>query len=264
MFKKNSFTIIELLIVFSILAILVSLLQPSLDSVLENSSRLKCQTNLRQIGLGFSLFASDQDDHLPGTTGGNWEADEMKHSWIGSEVGYRDNDPSKKMRGRERVGSIWPYLGKTKSKTIYRCPSLEEGVWNSGVGSNGLFDYVSFQVFAGAKVHNMPSKAYYPLPVDDSVVNINIDKMDTTIVPLVTEEDPNWWLNRRHIESAHTNLDRMGNWHGNGTNIAAPDGSAQYIEFINRGPYAREWKALAPSGGIVNLSGRGWGEWNSR
>jgi len=75
--RTRGFTLVELLVVIGIIALLISILLPALNAAKERANRVKCSSNLRQIGQGLLLYANDNKGIYPRTpanTGGSYTA----------------------------------------------------------------------------------------------------------------------------------------------------------------------------------------------
>src|SRR5256885_5331095 len=62
MFSSRAFTLIELLVVIAIIAILAAILFPVFAQAREAARKTTCLSNLKQLGIGMQMYASDNDD----------------------------------------------------------------------------------------------------------------------------------------------------------------------------------------------------------
>ena len=92
---RTGFTLIELLVVIAIIAILAAILFPVFARARENARRASCQSNLKQIALGFAQYVQDYDERYP---------------FVYNIVTQTDGWPR----------HLQPYL---KSEQIFQCPS---------------------------------------------------------------------------------------------------------------------------------------------
>src|SRR5687767_15810237 len=67
--SKSGFTLIELLVVIAIIAILAAILFPVFARARENARRSSCQSNEKQIALGFKQYIQDNNERYPAATG---------------------------------------------------------------------------------------------------------------------------------------------------------------------------------------------------
>jgi type II secretory pathway pseudopilin PulG len=84
---------VDLLVSIAVVAVLIGLLLPSLRLVHETSKRVVCQSNLRQVGLGMHMYATDNDSWLPPSAfalgfGPQWESNPMYLRIDGRTRGY--------------------------------------------------------------------------------------------------------------------------------------------------------------------------------
>ena len=124
--NPKAFTLIELLVVIAVIALLLALLIPVLRSAKERAYRAVCLSNLRQLTLAWTAYATEYDSKIvlgdPFSGRGNINRSTgrvtiVEESWLGTAFYVPEcrseliEDPNK--------GALWPWI---QDVDIYRCP----------------------------------------------------------------------------------------------------------------------------------------------
>jgi len=62
---RAGFTLLDVIVSMAVIALLISILLPSLHKANESARRVACQSNIRQIGIGVLTYADDYAGHIP-------------------------------------------------------------------------------------------------------------------------------------------------------------------------------------------------------
>jgi prepilin-type N-terminal cleavage/methylation domain-containing protein/prepilin-type processing-associated H-X9-DG protein len=125
---RRAFTLVELLVVISIIAILLGVLLPALNKARQAAKTVVCSNQMKQIGTGVLMYAMDNDQYLP------------RSSHSAAVVGMLRWGPA-----------LMPYLCKCKYNgddpawekifaTLYRCPADRRHNLSWSYGKNVWFE----------------------------------------------------------------------------------------------------------------------------
>lgn len=120
-----SFTLVELLVVIAILAVLMSLLMPSLKSLTYQQERLECNFKLKSIGQILTIYSDDNNDYFP--RHGSLRDETVDFGFAASNT--NDDDEQRLLEGAI-IKLLQPY-SNTLAKTFF-CSELQEvSLWDS-------------------------------------------------------------------------------------------------------------------------------------
>lgn len=241
---RKAFTLIELLVVIAIIALLLSILIPSLKAIKEYASIANCLANQRSLAMAFIMYANDNDDkfcsgyvHTDAATRNppTWVKAPLQYDSSGGHVyvGVGDSsglrlDLTARMNGF-REGAIYPYLESTK---VFHCPGdprLRKGAsgnWSPSVPPRYYHMYRSY---------GMPD--FYAITdygIETSLTNI---KAGGQKLLFVEDQYDRMYYNIdgwSYIPYDNAYWDPLGNYHNKGCTFSFVDGHAEEYRWKDR------------------------------
>ena len=154
--KRAGFTLVELLVVIGIIALLISILLPSLQSARRSANRVKCLASLRDIGHGFQMYAIDSK--------GYWPAARDRQATAPSSTWQSWSSLIARYMTKQKMDSYVDIAKLRRSSTLWGCPEWTRAIeYNPALGPTDAVN-----------VYNGYGMQYYPTYYEDGNKAINL------------------------------------------------------------------------------------------
>lgn len=226
--KNNGFTLVELLVVISIIALLVSILLPALHNARSQALTASCLSHQKSLIGNWFTFAMDHDGiMMRGYAGSSIDGANWVHAPQDINGDYDPTLLENKLRGIEK-GLMFDYAGKTD---VYRCPAARNAT--EGVDATSFRTY---SIAEGMNGGNVPTPIYSKIHRPGSkyvfVEHISLD-LDFTTGSIRGWNLGGWEI---IIPSSPFNgrwVDRVSVFHNGKSTLSFADGHAEIHRWVD-------------------------------
>jgi prepilin-type N-terminal cleavage/methylation domain-containing protein/prepilin-type processing-associated H-X9-DG protein len=162
----KGFTLVELLIVIGIIAVLIAILLPALNKARAAAQAVKCQSNIRQLGVGFLLYTAEYHNYVPweglsdggtpSTNIGPWDDPAFWANAVSMELTHKSY-----YQFQEAAAAGGESLAGSGANNIFVCPSA--GAAASAPGSGDIVNPDgTFSLYGIPGIDTHPSPPPWP------------------------------------------------------------------------------------------------------
>ncbi len=193
----TGFTLIELLVVIGIIALLMAILMPALQRVRKQAKSVACESNLKQMGLVFTMYAEDNNGYLHREAG-----PDPCHCWVPAMRPYYSRMPEIRVCPTTKTFHSDGVTGSFVGWGVYGEGVLTVVPGYATRGDHGSFGMNSWTANDTGDIHT--GRNWRTLNIKGgNIVPVFIDCQHPTGLPEVTDEPPEF------------DGQYPGRWHGN-------------------------------------------------
>jgi prepilin-type N-terminal cleavage/methylation domain-containing protein/prepilin-type processing-associated H-X9-DG protein len=248
------FTLVELVVVVAMFGVLATMLAPTMARTKTNSASFQCRNNLRQLALGWKMYADDNNGNLVYNRDGDGVGGSSgRETWVGGWLDYSsrtDNTNTALLIDHSKypyAAFLGPYV---KTPLVFKCPADRSTALLAGAPKPRVRSVsMNSLVGTGSRTWVMPGR--YPLCTNLSQINspaykfVFVDEREESINDGEFMTDP---------DTLYQLVDYPASYHNNAGSFSFADGHSE----IHRWKDPRTMPVLRPGQSLVlnlNLPG---------